>query len=177
VNPWKVLQSRWLLERPWASIRVERVQTGTGVVLDDYPVIETRDWSCIVCVSEQSELVLVRQFRHGVREITLEFPAGGINAGEPPLIAAQRELREETGYVAQTWTHLQTVYPETTRHRHRAHLFLAQGARRTKQQALDPGEEVEVVTVPLAEASELRERLSHGIHVLALLLALERVKS
>ncbi len=175
MSGWKVLESRWLLRRPWASIRVERVQTAGGVVLEDFPLIHTRDWACVVSLTPDNQLVLVRQYRHGVGRETLEFPAGGIDADETPLQAAQRELREETGYCAPNWEPLLTTYPETTRHDHRAHLFVARQAELSAAPQLEPGEEVTVETLPLDQAALLRGRLSHGIHQLALLLALEKL--
>lgn len=172
---WIVKSSRQLFDRPWLKIRVEQVQTRRGVIIDEYHLIQASDWVCIVCVTEDEQLVLVEQYRHGAGRVTREFPAGAIDAGEEPLAAAQRELREETGYVASHWQHLLSVSPETTRHTHRAHLFLATGARQAGPQELEATEDVEVLLWPCAERNALLGELSHGIHVAAWLLAQQQL--
>jgi ADP-ribose pyrophosphatase len=175
IKPWKVLQSRQIFDRPWLKIRMEQVETGRGVTIDEYHLIHASDWVCIVCITEAREIVLVEQYRHGVGKVTLEFAAGAIDRGELPLHAAQRELREETGYVATGWTELLAVSPETTRHNHRAHLFLATGATLAGAQELEATEDVEVRLWSRAHDGELLEHLSHGIHVAAWLLALRHL--
>jgi ADP-ribose pyrophosphatase len=172
MTEWRVLAQRYALKLPFFALRVDTVQTARGVVLDDYPVIESRDWICVVCLDEQGQAVMVKQYRHGVGRETLEFPAGRIDPGEQPLAAAMRELLEETGYSATQWTLLRTVSPDTTRSRTLAHVFLAKGARRVSEQNLEPSEDVEVTLRSLSEPA-LRTELSHAVHVLALLLASE----
>jgi 8-oxo-dGTP pyrophosphatase MutT (NUDIX family) len=154
------------------TLRVDTVRTGRGVVFDEYPIIETRDWVCVVCLDLAGEAIMVRQYRHGCQAATLEFVAGGIDPAEPPLAAAQRELLEETGYAATHWESLADLSPDTTRHRNRVHLFLATGARRIADQALEPGEEVEVCRRQLSDPG-LRGELLHAVHLLALILARE----
>lgn len=177
VKKWKVLESRYVWQRPWFALRIDRVQTSRGAVLDEYPVIEARDWACVIAVTEDKQLVLVRQYRHGVAEQTLEFPAGGVDEGEEPLAAAQRELLEETGFAADSWHHLRSVSPEPTRRSHQAHFFLALAARRVSAQRLEPSEDVEVVLRPASSAMQLAVELSHGVHIGALLLALRHPSS
>jgi 8-oxo-dGTP pyrophosphatase MutT (NUDIX family) len=172
---WKVLASRQLFDRPWLKIRVDQVRTGRGVTIDEYHLIQALDWVCVVCVTEAQELVLVEQYRHGVGQVTLELPAGAVDGGETPLQAAQRELREETGYAAKNWTHLLSVSPETTRHSHRAHLFLATEAILVGSQQLEQTEDVAVRLWPQARDTALITQLSHGIHVTAWLLAQARL--
>ncbi len=171
MKAWQVLSSEYLVKRRWLNLRVDRVQTARGLVLPEYHVIETSDWVCVVPITADDEYLMVRQYRHGVRRTTLEFPAGALDPGEQPLEAAKRELQEETGYEAEHWQHLLSVHPETTRHGHQAHLFLARGARQVAPQALDESEDVEVCLEPRRRRTQLVGEISHAVHVLALLLA------
>jgi 8-oxo-dGTP pyrophosphatase MutT (NUDIX family) len=139
-------------------------------VFEDYPIIESRDWVCVVAVDDAGQAVLVQQYRHGIGRQTLEFPAGRIDPGESPEVAASRELLEETGHVARDLKLLRSVCPDTTRARHQAHVFLATGVVCTGPQALEPGEEVSVCKRALTEPT-LEADLSHAVHVLALYLA------
>jgi len=173
ITPWQVLDSRYLLRKRWLNVREDRVKTGGGAIIDEFHVLEAPSWACVLCVSVDRELVLIRQYRHGAKEVTLELPAGVIEDDEMPEVGARRELREETGYVADRWIDLATLNPEPSRHTHRAHCFVALDARPDHEQALDLAEQVEVVRFPAARALELVQsgQLDHAVHVAALLLA------
>jgi ADP-ribose pyrophosphatase len=173
VKKWTVLESKVIWQRPWFALRVERVQTSRGAILEEYPLIDSRDWACVIAVTREQQLVLIRQYRHGVQSETLEFPAGGVDTGESPELAARRELLEETGYAAEHWHHLLSVSPEPTRKKHKAHLYLATGAHRVAEQQLEPGEDVEVLLRDTADAPLLAKELSHAVHIAALHLALQ----
>ncbi len=142
--------------------------------MDDYPIIEARDWVCVVCLDEQGRAVMVEQYRHGAQGVTLEFVAGGIDSGEDPLHAAHRELLEETGYASPHWHLLKCLSPDTTRHRNRVHIYLATAARPVGPQQLEETEDVTVVARDL-RAPSLRDELTHAVHVLAVMLALEHL--
>jgi len=125
-----------------------------------------------VAATDDGDLVLVRQYRHPVRDWTLEVPAGSVADGETPLEAARRELREETGGVARTWRHLSTFFPSTGHLSLRADAYLAEGVV-LGEPGPEAGEDVEVVRVPVA-AALARARaggFSEGQTALALLLA------
>lgn len=171
MKAWEVLASRVIVDRPWLTVHEQRVRTVRGVELD-YHLLDAMDWVCVVCLTDDDRIVLVRQYRHGVRRVTLELPAGAINPCEAPLMAAQRELREETGYVAAEWHLLRQVHPETTRHRHQAHIYLALGARLHGEQLLDATEDVDVVVEPWDAA--VVDELEHAVHVAGCLLASAR---
>lgn len=175
-RPWTVLQTRYLLERWWLKLREDKVRLPSGVVLDEYHVLEYPDWACIVCLDQAGRLVMVRQYRHAIADTILELPAGAIDAGEDPLATAQRELLEETGYTAATWTYLGHCAPDPSRHAHDAHLFVARGAQQTAAPALDASEDLAVETHPVAEVLALADRgaLRHGIHLTALFWAERR---
>ncbi len=171
MKPWDVLATRVIVDKPWLTVHEQRVRTVRGVEMD-YHLLDAADWVCVVCLTSDDRIVLVRQYRHGVRRATLELPAGAINRGEEPLIAAQRELREETGYVAEQWYLLRQVHPETTRHHHLAHIYMALDARLEGEQRLDPTEDVDVVVEPWDAA--IVDKLEHAVHVAGCLLANRR---
>ncbi|HEU5075140.1 MAG TPA: NUDIX hydrolase, partial [Polyangiaceae bacterium] len=176
IRAWQVLESRYLVERPWLSLRQDRVMTGHGTNIDEFHVLEVPTWACVCCIDENGCLVLIRQYRHGIGRVTLELPAGVIESSETPLEGARRELLEETGYTSDDWTALPTLAPEPARHTNHAHCFVARHARRTGQQNLD---EVEDLAVELFPASDLMRRIeageiTHAVHVAALLWAKQR---
>jgi ADP-ribose pyrophosphatase len=107
-------------------------------------VLESVDWVNLVALTDDGQCVMVRQFRFGVGYATLETPGGMVDAGETPLAAAQRELREETGYHGGTWDYLGAVEPNPAFHDHLCHHYLARGVVRQGEQRLGGGEAIHV---------------------------------
>lgn len=105
----------------------------------------------IVAQPDPDTILLERQFRYPLGRHFIELPAGKIDAGEAPLATAQRELREECGYTAQEWRHLATLHPCIGYADERIELYLARDLTHVGN-ALDDGEFLEVMTVPLAQA-------------------------
>jgi ADP-ribose diphosphatase len=123
----------------------------TGVEHDFY-VFNFPDWCNIVPLTDGGEVVMVRQRRHGLGEETLELPGGMVDPEDAsPLEAARRELLEETGHRARTVEPIGVIAPNPAIQNNRCHSFLARGVVRVGEVALDHGEDIEVVTVPLAE--------------------------
>jgi ADP-ribose pyrophosphatase len=153
--PWQRVSTRhaddMLLFRPrWDAMRNPR----TGTVLDRL-VLETPDWVNVVAVTGGGELVCVRQFRFGTAAVELEIPAGIVDPGEGHEEAARRELREETGYTATRWAYLGSVASNPAFQDNLCHHWLADDAEPTDAQALDPGEDIAVELVPIADAPAL----------------------
>lgn len=95
-----------------------------------FTVIETGDWVVVVPVRDGgNSFFMVRQWRHGAREMSLEFPGGVIEPGESPLEGAARELREETGCVAGRLSKLGVMSPNPAIMSNRVHFFLAEDLR------------------------------------------------
>ncbi len=107
----------------------------------------------VLALLDNGNLVLERQFRYAAQREFIELPAGKIDAGEEILHTAQRELLEETGYVAREWMHLTTAWPCIGYADERMEYFLARGLTR-QEQKLDSGEFLEVFELSLPEAIE-----------------------
>ncbi len=98
---------------------------------------------------------MIRQYRHGSREVTLEIPGGLVDPGETPKKAAARELLEETGYYAEQWSKIGVVNPNPALFNNRCHTFLAQDIRKIADPMPDQTEDIEVVLIPLVDIPKL----------------------
>ncbi len=123
------------------------------------------DWVNVVAFTEEGELLIVEQFRHGIDAPTLEIPGGSCDEGESPLESAIRELREETGFEAREWMALGQCAPNPATLANRCHTFLAMGCKPVTELALDPSEELRVWACAWDEwARMLREgRIEHAL--------------
>ena len=136
----------------------------------EFVVLDGPDWVNVVALTERRDFILVRQFRVGSRESTLEIPGGLVDAGELPLLAAQRELLEETGYAAESWSELGWVHPNPSVQSNRCFTFLALNCRKVGELQLDPGEDIQVELVAHDEFLKMaREGAIHHALVLAAL--------
>lgn len=167
---WTRLASRILLDRWWLRLRVDHVRLPSGAEMEEFHVAEYPDWALVLALTDAGEAVLVEQYRYGIDRTALEFAAGVITPGEDPLVAAKRELREETGYEATHWLSLGRLAVEPSRHTNYGHLFIARGAYPAAEPTLDATEDLTVRLVPAASLPELvrTERIVHGIHAAAI---------
>ncbi len=164
------------MDRWWLRLRADRVRLPTGAEIEEFHVAEVPDWALIVALTDGGQAVLVEQYRYPVDRTALEFAAGIIGDGEVPVEAARRELLEETGYAAETWTALGRCAVEPARQTNYGHLFVAQGARRVGAPRLDATEDLRVRLVEADGLVGLVERgeIVHGMHVAAVFWALQR---
>ena len=121
----------------------------------DFHLLTARDWANVVPVLEaggrHERFVMVRQYRHGIDQVTVEFPAGLIELDEGPEAAAARELLEETGFRARRLVGLGAIVPNPAFMNNTCHSFCAEGLERVEELRLDELEVLEVLEVPLEE--------------------------
>jgi len=135
------------------DVRLEQLTLPNGVMVT-LEMVRHPGASAVVALDANSCVTLIHQFRHAAGGFIWEIPAGTLNAGEAPLACAQRELREETGLLADEWVALGSIFTAPGFCDERIHLFLARGLSASTQK-LDHDEVLSVSRVPLERALEM----------------------
>ena len=155
VKPWPCIRSK-----PKGSFRVFSIRTDT--VLSprtgkehDFYIIESEDWINVIPLTADHHVVMIRQYRHGARKVTLEIPGGLVDPGDTPEKAAARELLEETGYQAEGLVQIGVVNPNPALFNNRCYTYVAQNVKKIHDPMPDQAEDIEVVLIPLSDIPEL----------------------
>ena len=167
---WRRVRSEPLGDFRIFTIRRDRIVSPRTQEELDFYVLDGADWVNVIPVTEEGNVLLVRQYRHGTEETTIEIPGGGIDPRDgSPLAAARRELLEETGYTAEAWRDLGYVHPNPAIQSNRCWTFLAERCRRVAAPQFDPGEDIEVFeAAPDEVRAMLRDgRITHSLVVAA----------
>ena len=152
---WQVLTREYLAREPWYTVRVDRVQLPSGTVIPKYWISEHPPWVNVVALTADDQVVLIRQYRHGIGAVHFEIPAGTTDPGDTSLLAAaQRELAEETGYTGGRWSELMTLSANPALQNNLTYTFLAEGVTAGAASPED-SEDIRVHLVPLADIEAL----------------------
>ncbi|PZR76858.1 MAG: NUDIX hydrolase [Chthoniobacterales bacterium] len=152
LKPWKVLRSEIVYASPpYLRVQSHTIELPDGRIAEPYFRIDLRAFTVIAALTAEHEIIVGRQYRHGIERITLLLPGGLLEEGEDALEAAKRELLEETGYVADRWESLGRFVPNSNYRCGEVHLFLARDARKIAAADDDDLEETELLRLPLAE--------------------------
>lgn len=149
LRPWTIVASSYRIDDAYLRLRADQVELADGTIVDDYYVRETRGFTIVAALTPARELVLVRQYKHGIGRIILELPAGIIDPGESPAECAVRELAEETGYAGDPPRLLRALVPDPTNSTGVCSIFLIENAEPRTAQSLDVTETIVVETVEL----------------------------
>jgi len=162
---WTLLSSRQVSDHRIFTIRDDIYRFEPSGRERDFVVIQSPDWVNVVPLTDDGQVVLIRQYRHGIRAVTLEIPGGIIDRGESPEAAAVRELREETGYEARRVRLLGRVRPNPAIQDNYQYCYVAEGCRAAGETRWDPFEQIEIVPRPLGEIPDLirREEISNAL--------------
>ncbi|MDD5232510.1 MAG: NUDIX hydrolase [Syntrophales bacterium] len=169
-NHWELITTKIELVCRIFRLRSDRSKSPRTGRSYDFYVLEAVPWVNIIPITDMGEIVLIRQFRHGIRENTLEIPGGMVDEGYSPEEAAVKELLEETGYEARDIVPLGWVHPNPAILDNRCYTFLAKGAAPSGKQSLDEKEDIEVVLRPASEIPQMiaRGEISHALVICAL---------
>ena len=134
---WTILESEYLIRRPWLTARKDRVRLPNGAENEEYYVLEYPDWVNVIALTRDGRFLMERQYRHGLQLTCYEICAGVCEPGETPLQSAQRELYEETGYGGGTWTPWMDISANTSTMTNLTHCFLATDVEPVSTQHLE----------------------------------------
>lgn len=163
---WKVLDSEYLFKRPWLTVRCETVQLPNGIINKEYYILEYPDWINIIALTKENQFIFIRQYRHGIQQTNYELCAGVCEKNEPPLVSAQRELLEETGYGKGDWKEYMVISANPSTMTNVTHCFIATGLEKIAPQQLEDTEDLTVHLLSIEEVKELliSDQIKQSLH-------------
>lgn len=160
------------------TLRADRCETASGLVVEPYYVQEQPDWVHVVALDSDRRILLIRQYRHARQQISWEIPCGVIEPGEEPEAAMLRELREETGAALESYRALPPLTSNPARNTNTIHSFVGFGAHIAGEQELDDAEEIEFAFHPLERVLEMIDagEFTQALHIASIHLALRHLE-
>lgn len=168
-KPWEIGSSEIKADYKIFSLRVDLAKSPRTGRWHEFYILESPDWVNVIPLTSDRRVVLVRQWRHGTRSLTLEVPGGLVDRDHSPEQAAKRELLEETGYISSGMIYLGAVEPNPAFLNNRCHTFLALDVEKVQELEQDEKEDIEVMLEPLEDIPRLIRTgvISHSLVVAA----------
>jgi 8-oxo-dGTP pyrophosphatase MutT (NUDIX family) len=168
-KPWTIIDSTQDRSYRVFSLRTDRALSPRTGRSYDFFILDSNPWVNVIPLTPERQVVMIQQYRHGIRDITLEIPGGLIEPEDTPAGAALRELREETGYRSDEIIDLGCVHPNPAIQSNLCHTFLAKNVRSAGDQAMDEKEDIEVVLHPLEDIPRLIRQgsITHSLVIVA----------
>ncbi len=171
-NPWKTISSRKVYSNPWMSVREDQVIRPDGQN-GIYGVIDTRTATGVVALTPEHEVYLVGQYRYPTDVYSWEIVQGGVEEDEDPLTACKRELQEEAGLIAETWTPIGgEIHLSNCISSEKGYIFVAEGLSETEASP-DGTEVLQLKKIPLSEAVRMAVsgEIVDAVSIIGILLA------
>jgi len=169
LKKWELLESKKDSSYRVFDLRTDKAVSPRTKKAYEFYVLEATPWVNIIPLTPDNNVVFVKQYRHGIRDFTLEIPGGMVEPEDTPQRAALRELREETGYVADKVEFLGKVHPNPAILNNECYTYLARDVKNTYNQHLDEKEDIEVLLIPLTKVIELiqKQEITHSLVICA----------
>jgi len=166
---WSLLDSKTLQSCRVFTIKSELYRSPRTGKDHDFYLIDSTDWVNVIPLTAEEKVILVKQFRFGTKDFSLEIPGGMIEGQDTPAQAASRELLEETGYAGDEPLLLGVVHPNPAIHTNRCYTFLVRNAVFKNHLEQDSTEDIEVQTVSLSEIPRLisEGKITHALVIAA----------
>lgn len=159
ISPWKILASKERLSTPWFSIREYKCETPSGKVIPTYYVHEAPDSVMCACITKEGLVIMERQYRLPMRNVSYDYPSGSVEPDDEDLAqAALRELREETGYMANNIKHIFSLQKDPAFSNGKMHIYLANEAYYVKESK----DHDELIIIDLLKPSEVLNLVLSG---------------
>ena len=152
---WPLSAEESLLKTPVFEVRRHWFNSPKDGRDKPFTILECPDWVQVLAFTPDRRALLVRQFRHGTRQVSLELPGGVVEPGQTPEEAGRRELREETGYAADNFRQVAAFRPNPAIQNNTAYVFAADNARQVGPTDFDENEDLDLVLVPAAALRRL----------------------
>ncbi len=174
---WTTLSSEYISRHLFFTARRDRCLRADGVIIDPYYVVELPVSATALAITEDGNIVLVKQYRHPIEQVIYETPGGFIDEGEDFTTGMQRELLEETGYAFSHIESLGRVAANPGLLNNFTELFLATGGKKISGQHLDRNEEIEIVLVSMDALTDLlmKGEIKQALHANCIFLALMKL--
>ena len=173
-SPWDMQENNLHADCRIFEVRKQRLKRRSDGLEGEFFVLDTNDWVNVLALTPDDKIILVRQFRYGSKEQSLEPPGGVVERGEDPVIAGLRELQEETGYVGEEPKLLGVVRPNAAILSNRCHVILVRNAQKTAALNFDQHEELFTELYPVKELKEMvrRGEITHSIGLNSIMMLL-----
>ena len=173
IQKWEKLSSEIVYQKKWMKIKEEACKLPNGQIIDPYIIVDVPNFCNVFVVTANDEVIMVKQYRHAAGIISIEMPGGMIDEGEDPMVAAAREMQEETGYTADQLELLFTISPNPPLESNLAWFFLAKNAVQNRQIVLDQFEDIELIKYTRSEFMQhlVQNEFTHGMQLGAMFAA------
>ncbi len=169
IKYWDIVKSEKLNSYRIFSTRMDIGKSPITGKEHDFYIIEAPTWVNVVAIDSYGKILLIKQYRHGIRSVTFEIPGGMVDSGEHPLTAAKRELLEETGFTSNDWVLIGKVHPNPAIQDNLCLTYLARDVEQIMEPKFDGTEDIDTFLMPADEIVALVSsgKITHALVISA----------